>query len=406
MPTLDFSLQLVSPAFIAGAMEKKADTNLRTKDGSIPQHRIIDDEGLRVPSLRGVLRFWFRAKEIGANLQEVAGREARVFGSTDIGQGLRFIPTRSTNLHAMEIGAENDLIRGGEARAYLGYGPLNYVPEHRRVTSRNKSTYRDAFREGAEFHFRAIGSISQLDELKRCLLLLHLFGGVGSRSRRAWGSVAVTGDFIPKLKANESLKNWLERALSLVWADHVKPSHESNLPKYSAFHANTEIRISQSIGTYRKAMEEFFEQFLAARLWRTGTRPRSTVAQNDHDWEMRDSAGVDVKDVPLRLAFGMPYFPQSREHNWKIQYFGYSANAKNSGRLEQIDRRASPLFLKVFRGPDQNLYAVALFLRAEFFGGRKVEIGQDQKGMKQPFPGWKAVEDFMNCSKWQKVNIP
>jgi len=403
MPTLNFSLQVISPAFVAGAMEKI------DNDGNKPKQRLIGDDGLRVLSLRGVLRFWFRAKEDGVKPKTVFEEEAKIFGDTERGQGVRLIPIIPTGQRSWPptpIGTAKELVSTGGAQAYLGYGPLNYVSKEKGVSSYNKSAYRDAIPEGTVFHFRAIGSTPQLDELKKCLLLLHLFGGVGSRSRRAWGSVAVIGNFVPALKKNESLKDWFERTLELVWPDQSKPSQKPHLPKFSAFFAESAIRISASRGSYKEVMEEFYRQFRATRLWRTGSYPRSTIAQKDHDWEMRDSTGSDVNDVPLRLAFGMPYFPKSREHNWEIKYFGYYPNPKNPGKLEEIDRRASPLFLKVFRGPDQKLYAIALFLKAEFFGDKKVEIGKEEKGKKLPFPGWQAVEDFMNCPSWQTINLP
>jgi len=406
MPKLDFSLQVISPAFVAGAMEKQAETNLRDREGNTPKHRLIGDEGLRVPSLRGILRFWFRAKEDGSNPQAVFQKEVAIFGDTQSGQGIRMIPTGKSSWQPAQIGTTEEFVSTGGAQAYLGYGPLNYVSREQEVSSHNKSAFRDAIPEGQVFHFRAIGSTQQLDELRKCLLLLHLFGGIGSRSRRAWGSVAVIGNFIPALNKNESIKEWFERTLELVWPDQSKPSQKPHLPKFSAFFANSAIRISASRGSYKEVMEEFYRQFRATRLWRTGRQPRSTIAQNDHDWEMRDSTGSDVNDVPLRLAFGMPYFPKSREHNWEIEYFGYYPNPKNPGKLEEIDRRASPLFLKVFHGPGQKLYAVALFLKAEFFGEKKVEIGKDQKGKKLPFSSWKAVEEFMNCADWQTISLP
>ena len=95
MKSLEFNLKLLSPAFIAGAMEKKSGKIYPKSDGTTvePMHRIIgpDMDGLRPPSLKGVLRFWFRAKEGNIGLAKLKEKEGRIFGDVNFGQGFRLV---------------------------------------------------------------------------------------------------------------------------------------------------------------------------------------------------------------------------------------------------------------------------------------------------------------------------
>lgn len=409
MAKLDFSLTVVSPAFVAGSMEKPAQTNLRDRHGNIPPHRLIgmDGDGLRPPSLRGVLRFWFRAKSGFANTADLAEKEGEIFGDTVHGQGLRLIPFgQSEWKQPLRIGGKGDFISGGSAKAYLGYGPLNYVSSDEGVSSHNKLNFRDAIPDGTIFHFRATGSDRQIEELKKCLLLVHLFGGIGSRSRRAWGSLAISGaDIIPEWQRGTSVWEWFGNTLNGIWSHHERPSRKTGILNYSAFTAESQVRISNPYHNYSEVMNDFYRQFKRTRLYNRNDGASSPpIARSDHDLEFRDSprSNIDLTDVPRRLAFGMPYYPKSLRNRWEIEYRGFNTDPNDKG----IDRRASPLFLKVFQGPDQKLYAVSLFLKAQFFGDSNIKIGKNSHGKHLPFPDWTAVEEFLNHREWKTVALP
>lgn len=415
METFDFQLTLLSPAFIAGGMEEIASTQLKDKKGNTPQHRKIgmNGDGLRIPSLRGVLRFWYRAKEGIADTKKLSINEALIFGDTIRGQGLRFIPLVQSKWVPKKIGGEKNKIKGGDSMAYLGYGPLNYVSKDIGVSSYNKSSFRDAIPEGTTFTFRAIGNDQQIEELKKCLLLIHLFGSIGSRSRRAWGSLAVSGDFIPSFDNGQPVNEWFGNCLSNIWPDEDKPSQRTNLPDFSAFCANTRICLSKPHNSYQQVMDDFHNQFKKVRIYNPFNPSQShKIARDDHAWEVNDSnpKTKDIQNVPLRLAFGMPYHPVSRDKkkpwivNWEIEYGGYYS--VKPGEIEKIDRRASPLFLKVFIGPDQKYYGVSLFLKARYFSKKNAKIGKNEHGKHLPFPGWKAIEAFMANNDWQAISLP
>ncbi len=402
MATLDFSLKVISPAFVAGSMEDDVQIVHQNRPKKIKYRRIgPEGDGLRIPSLRGILRFWFRAKNGHMPISKLKTEEGSVFGDTTSGQGVKIIPTGMDQWNPQ-------IVTGSYPEVYMGYGPMNHVPGVG-GTSHNTNAHRDAIPPNKVFHFRAIGNDPQLEELKKCLCLLHLFGGIGSRSRRGWGALAVLGDFMLPFQKGDSITKWFKEALESIWKNSPKPSAIKHQPSFSAFYEKTEIRISKSaFRSYSEVLNEFYQRFRQVRLYNIQNPHTSPpIALDDHNWEFRDSANPhDILDVPLRLAFGMPYHPQSRRNNWDIEYFGYYSKPSNPGKLEKIDRRGSPLFLKVFEAPNQNLYAVSLFLKADFFGKPGVEIGKDERGKKLPFPGWKAVNEFLRNSKWQPIALP
>ncbi|MCB1035924.1 MAG: hypothetical protein KDD47_19035, partial [Acidobacteria bacterium] len=194
MPELEFTIRLNSPAFLGAA---PAEWPGDSETSYFP----VDPLGLRVPSLRGVLAFWYRSLLGDLDSEEVFRRQATVFGAASRGQGVRIVPTGSAHWTSGEIRPPRDRdIRF----LYLGYGPLQLEgsgpgpdgnPRYT-ISSHAGDRPRDGIdvtpnQPRPQFKFLARGSRYQLVELGRALRLMHLFGGVGGRSRRGWGSVAV-----------------------------------------------------------------------------------------------------------------------------------------------------------------------------------------------------------------------
>jgi CRISPR-associated protein Cmr1 len=424
---LDFSLKLVTPAFLAGAMEKDLDAaeveSLGVRAGDTPpRHRVIgpQGDGLRVPSLRGVLRFWFRAKEalVGDDeIDELKQREAAIFGSTECGQGLRIVPVAIPDWIPAPIEAGT-----ASAESYLGYGPLNY---RRRpgggsgASSYNKSSHRDAIPAGTTFGFRAFGSARQIAELKKCLILLHLFGGVGARSRRGWGSIAVEAEFLAGMILERAAKSYFPQLLEAVWGREVpsgrRPGGLATNPRHTAFSQAAQVWVSDgfSFGTpekpYLAVFMAFFERFQKTRLWRVQGSTPCPLAKKDHDGEAADAGAGTLTYVPKRVAFGLPYHPQSRVPGgavrWEIAYRGRPRGSVADSK-EDITRRASPLFLKVIPGSDGRLSGVALYLPGHFFGRDGFEIAAESTPGTLPPPDGEAILDFLKFPEPQAAPPP
>jgi CRISPR/Cas system CMR-associated protein Cmr1 (group 7 of RAMP superfamily) len=266
------------------------------------------------------------------------------------------------------------------------------------ATSYNSNQCRDAIllEPAARFRFVARGNAEQIEALRSALILLHFFGGVGSRSRRGWGSIEVA-DPVPQRQQNEEVSNWITRVLGKV----PPPQDFSSLAwknlTFSAFGCDSEIYVTRSLeNDYEDVLLQFFRCFESVRSW----RKRQPIAVCDHGIEMADALGSHLTDVPERLAFGLPYHPRSRTgHGWDIEYLGLSSG---SG---EATRRASPLILKVLRVGEK--YAgVALFLKSNFFGDPGMQVGASKKRGTKPFPGYRAVDELLKHPIWTQVALP
>ncbi|MBN1543743.1 hypothetical protein JW992_16490 [candidate division KSB1 bacterium] len=403
MPKYDFSLHVISPMFIAGCMEEGTGTYDRNHQQVM--HRIIGPEGdgLRIPSLRGVLRYWFRSLNYDVDAKAVFAKEAEVFGSTETGQGVRIIPAREQKFGVQKVG-KGEWLDAGYHDAYLGYGPLLFDRNLGGSTSHNDSRHREAIVPGSVFNFRACGTDGQINELKKCLMLLSIFGGLGSRNRRGWGSVWVEGLDLHPPNDPTQMRSWFgQQAQELTGFDLLNPTHTGSEPAYSAFSSLThaKIKVLTQSKSYRDVFAFFYKIFKDTRLYdfrNPGSSP--PVAQSDHTTECRDwssHAPKRLSGIPQRLAFGMPYNPGNNRKRppWMMEYGGTT----KAGELTVI-RRASPIHLKVFQNPNGTFSAVALFLRSQFFGDPTMRMGAKGFTNILPFPGWGAINQFMNHRNW------
>ena len=405
-----FDLLLNSPAFVNDVARgtKKIPLVGKPKPKTV-DHYPIDPQGIRVPSLRGILEFWYRSL-LGhiSDSDAIYAHQAKVFGSTDVGQGLTLrVAGKPCMPEPGELGFESNT----QALLYLGYGPLQLLKRQfgdstkNVLTSHNAEHAKDAVPIGEgerpRFSFVARGKKAQLEELRKALLLLHLFGGVGSRSRRGWGSVEVVGDLIPP--PEEDVVAWIQNTLGSVW--RTEQPVTKGLPRFSALNSQCKIYVTPVFrGDYRAPLLEFYRHFSRVRSY-----PTSKLAQSDHEIEVKDfaalqkSPGQAIQKVPLRIAFGMPYQP-GHHRVWGIEYRGRPRGGNSSD--DEVTRRASPLLLKVVRLSADRHVGVALFLKSSFFGQSDIEVTAKGAGQTQRFPGYQAITDFFTDPAWTKVTLP
>jgi CRISPR-associated protein Cmr1 len=420
---IKFEITLTTPAFAGWVrrgtkpvdyLERNRDTRgYDTRSDPAVAHHPVDPGGIRVPSLRGVLEFWHRSRLGDLSGPEVFASQRRVFGSADSGQGLVLRPVGRPEFHSGPLRYDKD----GGAMVYLGYGPLQFlrVPRQGRpdgisvATSYNRSHCRDAILVGpshpTRFRFAARGNKAQREELQRALTLLHLFGGIGARSRRGWGSVMVPHLGVPQTADARGLKEWFEQTARAALVDPSRRGLPAKAPPFTAFSAASRAFLTKVQDGYEAVLSDFFSNFQRVRsfvLNRTNTRH---TAVKDHALETADAArgAGAVTDVPARLAFGMPYSPH-HPGGWSIEYRG-RLPARGDDASDDVKRRGSPLLLKVFRLADGRHVGVALFLESSFFGDPGREIGAKGATRTRPFPGYRAVTELLDGSGWTEISL-
>src|SRR5437667_1876059 len=179
MQEVTFTLQTITPMFLAGADQSKAE--------------------LRAPTFRGLMRYWQRALiggMVGTGIEElkqVAEQEKAVFGATDTGSTIR-VRLSEPSKEPMEFKEAISKWEGGKQRA-TGKGYLLW-------SMRLKKPPRHFFPAGTEFQLLLSTKVTDTTNLKRSIATLWLLtqlGGIGSRSRRCAGSLAiqaVKGDIV------------------------------------------------------------------------------------------------------------------------------------------------------------------------------------------------------------------
>ncbi|MBN1271073.1 MAG: type III-B CRISPR module RAMP protein Cmr1 [Candidatus Aminicenantes bacterium] len=384
----DFKLKLLSPAFLGGAMDEKIQTNY----GEAAYRRIgSDGDGFRIPSLRGILRFWYRSLHADLPVEKLKAEESKLFGGTEIGQGIRIIPLAQSKWLPKKIGSGG--IEAGPAEVYLGYGPILWDRNEQGFTSHHKFLYRDVIPDDTEFCFRASGNSYQIDELKKILGIIHLFGGIGSRSRRGWGALSVMPNNLPENDSGESLHDWIRKAFHSI----CSISLTRNIPKYTAFSRHTQYMVfNPDQQNWKNIFQSFYNQFKKVRIWQRRSQVQPKFAKQDHNLA-RDQLRVrEINDVPKRMGYGYPYKIRFR-NGGTVEY---KALKKKSGTEDVtiLSRRGSPLLLSMSMTPRGRLFGIALYLKSRYWGDDSVLMGkkgQDKKTYKPISITDEAVQSFM-----------
>ena len=213
---ITIDVRTITPLFIAGADQRR-----------------IKNEGLRAPSLKGLLRWWFRAIMGGmvASIDHLRELENQIFGSTDQKSRIRIVSTVMSDPSSIEI---------PKSLEYLWFsiklqGRQQYYPPNTKFRIDIVSLDKES-----------------LKVVLGCLWAVVYLGGIGNRMRRGAGSLTVDNikirvnteeytpyDFIPYKfvfngKSINDAKNFIEN--NLVEIFNVFRKFAS---KYSNYSSNT-----------------------------------------------------------------------------------------------------------------------------------------------------------------------
>ena len=205
-PSYRATLELVTPAFLAGAKQEEADCDLRSG------------------TVRGLLRWWWRTLHAGhVDVPTLRAMEATIWGNTEAGGAVRTMISASEDI-IVELYDYKDGRGFGVKPDFKGQHVLDDPPRkttqglwyHSYGMNEKKSTRwyahpgskweltlsaRNArFRKSAAT--REIPAAVILEQARTALWLLCRFGGAGSKSRKGFGSFADLADFsVEKCKA-------------------------------------------------------------------------------------------------------------------------------------------------------------------------------------------------------------
>ena len=253
MEEIEAKFRIVTPMFMSGADQTKAE--------------------LRVPSIKGALRFWWRALALGGKVKDVKKEESKIFGSTDTGRSNILLSLSNLYIEKNEIRSFNI-----QWKKYVGYGILDSLE--------NKES-KEYIKNGSSFSLNILAK----DDVNKPLLLksiktLGLLGGLGGRSRKGWGSLTL-------LELNGSDVEWSAPRTIEDYKEEIKDilsdySAVSDIPQYTAFSKHTKIHSGNLEKSSEKAQKILGENY--------------KNAINDCDKSNRKFFGLPRKDKDPRRA--------------------------------------------------------------------------------------------------------
>lgn len=346
---LELNLEIVTPLFLGGADPNQSE--------------------LRPASVRGALRYWLRAAH-GATLnasrtllEELATQESAVFGATDSASPV--IVRLGGVAHPMATFALDKNKQGQQLRTghnYLYYStrlnPNNRMPfaPHSNPQAALKLTLHS--RSG----LAADAACASLHQAGLAVWLLTHLGGLGTRARRCGGSLQTK-------------------------AAPITDDAEVKLPDF-AFNAATPDELHAALANGLGAIKTFMGH---------ATRPTQTFDVLHPDlcriWVIaHDPACQAWKDAVEITGSKMQSFraAQGPNRNQDNAIFGVPIL---HGPTHGLQRRASPLWLRITRLANGEYVTVATLFKADFKAGTSTVGG-----------GYALIEQFINTLGGKEVN--
>lgn len=326
MEQVKLTLKVVTPMFMGGAQAGSAE--------------------LRPASIKGLLRFWWRALHPTADSQALLREENRRFGGTGEGEGQSpFLITLRPDSQIKRLNAGTPV---SSNVAYLGYGLASYKSKPKVVT-----TDREAIDAGSELSLHLTFRNPQYrQEIMESLWCLTHLGGLGSRSRRGFGSVIVSGTDPPDPLFSEpadSAGQLAERIRARLTAWPIARSTAE--PEYTALSCLTRVRVLPARPDWKGAMGWVGREFSTYR--------KETTFQHDVAIVSGYLRGVEPHEAPRRAIFGLP-------HNYHFPGSGDTVQVEAVQGEMGLSRRASPLFIHFHELRDHKVVPVLTFIPARF----------------------------------------
>ncbi len=406
MKILRARFRIVTPMFLGGAEGSP-------KPGS-ESEKIAR---IRVPSFKGALRFWWRALNWGRiwngtendikALRKLFDEEGEIFG-TAAGDKGKIRQSRVLLQAAGEFKREYNITRKMLETGHkylLGMGLYNH---NTGVTAAPiKAGEGRDIQLSCCFHRSTKGE--HVRQVAEALTVLGCLGGLGARSRRGWGSLA-----LHELQAEGGLsceytvpKN-CEEFTSLIRKIVEDPAKDTS--PFSAFSRETRIDLLnakrktpwEALGRVGKELHDYrnFQLFKES-----GAPSGHRFFPHDRDKMFHAVKGTRPSAHPKRVIFGLP-------HNYFFKPGNEEAKVSTNAEKWKCTRRASPLLIHIHQFPDGTTAVVQTLLQSSFLPqGVGLEISSDNLPEGPPFdpkPDWQILTDYLDRFKevdaFEKIN--
>jgi CRISPR-associated protein Cmr1 len=377
MDRLTCTVEFVTPCFMGGA------DNQTTAEW-------------RAASIRGQLRWWFRAIACGmcsGDISKVKQLEAKSWGDTGRCSSIKIVaqPLRKESIETDKCSFERTKEPDEEGRrgkesingpVYLGYGLFELAP-----TSKTRKGKDGEIKQVKEFincrpfikptttTYLLIRKSGQFTELERLSLeCWSFFGGIGSRSRRGYGSVQLTCKGEVLSLSSDIAARTIARLKELIKVDEFGMNNSipwKSYPEYSCFSKYSRIfRWGESYYRWDDAMQAVGKAMIKfrRRYSKKNENDGTVIYSRDYQWAYKNHDKNAL--IPDRAGFGLPLpfgevVVQGTDH----------------------DRRASPLLIHISKDGSEKPYRpILLYLPARFLPANESIVYGGKKGNRNKGP--------------------
>ncbi len=345
MNKIIFKCQSITPMFLGGA------------DG---------EPDLRPPSIKGAMRYWWRAMYGHLSIEKLKEKESKIFGNTE--QRSKVVLRCKTSEQLREKQFSKDV---GTGIAYLFYSM---------DMGANKRYYFD------NISFEVIlksKDTMQLKEAAYAFWLLANLGGIGSRSRRGGGSFVITGvedgadlgfDFMSDARDTDAWKDYLKKGIETI-KQHTKIKDIQDKTPFNSLQNMGIHLVNKTHHSATKALDFIGQEFQGFRMEVGGKDASNVKDYIDH--------GSRISTID-KASFGLPISYRFRQ--------GGSATVEPDSEI--YNRSASSLFIKIvqIKGKyypllvnfDSVLLPANIDIRVKS-RGKSTSVSQSNNAIKQDF---------------------
>ena len=327
--------------------------------GDAEQWKLNKEAPVRTQSVKGMLRFWWRALQESCNAEELLKREQRIWGGGQTSDG-RCSPIR---IWIDQPGAGSVRWENPERPAYV-YFPIVQSFKKPEDYRGGVAAAGFSFVLHASYPLNTSDNINYEKELHDTLLMWMLFGGVGARTRRGCGSL-----FCKELCDEYKIKNIkdIQRVLASLAKGDDKLGKHPRLKNAQLYYAQGDK--SANVAAQWSALMESYAGFRQKRNGKFGPSfwPEPNCIRVITKAKSPNSHPANL--FP-RGAFGLPiifHFPPGKK------------DIVGDFTLQPVDkdktRFPSPVIIKMIKTPDA-VYKVCIILNVAFC---RLELKIDDK---------------------------
>jgi len=183
----EFEVEIVTPLFLGGSDPKKGE--------------------LRTASIKGALRFWWRALYGCDDLEDMKKRESEIFGSTEKKSNLKITLNGLEKIKGVIADLPQGLKIPTQSKGktfpisiieYLAFGLCEFKKEQR------KNVYtKEHISAGTKFSVAFKYNKAFEEDILNAFKALVTYGGLGSHSRNGFGSVTIDAESYPIIRKGD-----------------------------------------------------------------------------------------------------------------------------------------------------------------------------------------------------------